>query len=77
MRNDLTFTALSDEKCLFFVFLHLCISVAGFDAIFDLSLGILGWFFNLHIVKATPCKRLGFLILILTFYATFYVVYVF
>ena len=68
-------TAISDVKCLYFVIVYLCIPVAGFDAIFDWYLSMLERFFYLHIVKSTPynqsCKRLGFLVFILTFTSHF------
>ena len=57
--------------------MKLCIPVAGFDAIFDWYLSMLGRFYYLHIVESTPynqsCKRLGFFIAkpTFTFYFTF------
>ena len=60
-----------------FVNMKLCIPVAGFDAVFDWYLSMLGRFFYLQIVKSTPCnqtcKRLGFFIATPTFtpYFTF------
>ena len=67
----------SDVKCIVFVIVYLCIPEAGFDAIFDWYLSMLGRFFYLHIIKSTPynqsCKRLGFLIFIPTFMSHLYV----
>ena len=34
-----------------------CISVAGFDAIFDWQLSMPGRFIYLHIVRSTPCNQ--------------------
>ena len=68
--DDPNSTVLSVVKYLFFVIVYLYIPVAGFDAIFDWYLSMLGRIFNLHIVKSTPCnqscKGLDFLFFILT-----------
>ena len=63
--------ALSDVNCLFSDVVYLGVQVAGFDAIFDCITNMIGRFFlfaNCQ-VDATnqACKRLGFVIFILTF----------
>ena len=71
--NDTSSTG--DVECLFFVIVYLCFPVAGFNAIFDWYLSMLGCFIYLHIVKSMPCnlvcERCGFLIFNLTFTSHF------
>ena len=69
--NDPISTALSAVKRILFDNVQLCVPLAGFDAIFDWYMRMLGRLFYFHIVKSTPCdqsfKRVGFLIFTLTF----------